>query len=83
MANTNRFSSPGIGMVSAAVGLPNAAASNTKCVPRLGRNFNAGSMSPPHTPAALITAPAFTSNDSPVRWSVSRTEVAVACDAAT
>ena len=54
-------------MVSAAVGLPNAAASNTRCVPRLGRNLIEESTSPAHTPLALITARADTSNDSPVQ----------------
>ena len=83
MANTKRLSSPGIGMVSAAVGLPKAPASKTRCVPRLGRSRNEPSISPAHTPAALMTAPAETSNDCPVRRSVNRTEVPVASDAAT
>ena len=68
-------------MVSAAMGLPNALASNTRCVPRLGRSLIEVSTSPAHTPVALMTARADTSNDSPVRWSVRRTEVPVAFDA--
>ncbi len=83
MAKTNRFSSPGIGMVSAATGLPNAAASNTRCVPRLGRSRSDGSSSPAQTPVALMTARAVTSNDSPVSVSVSRAEVPVSSAAAT
>ena len=70
-------------MVSAAVGLPNDFASNTRCVPRLGRSVIDVSTSPAHTPLALITARADTSNDSPVSWSVRRTDVPVACEAAT
>ena len=50
-------------------------------VPRLGRSFNVGSISPAHTPVALMTARADISNDSPVRWSVSRSDVPVASDA--
>ena len=69
-------------MVSAAVGFPNVLASNTRWVPRLGRSFSDESISPAHTPVALITARADMSNDSPVRWSVSVTEVPVARDAA-
>ena len=83
MAKTKRFSSPGIGTVSAATGLPRAAASNTRCVPRLGRSRNPGSISPAHTPVALITARAVTSNDSPPRISVSRADVAVTSEAPT
>ena len=70
-------------MVSAAVGLPRALASKTRWVPRLGRNRSESSISPAHTPAALMTAVADTSNDSPVRWSVNRAEVPVASVAAT
>ena len=69
-------------MVSAAVGFPNVLASKTRWVPRLGRSFSDGSISPAHTPVALMTARADMSNDSPVRWSVSVTEVPVAWDAA-
>ena len=56
MAKTKRLSSPGIGIVSAAAGLPKALASKTRWVPRLGRSFSDGSISPAHTPVALMTA---------------------------
>ncbi len=56
MAKTKRLSSPGIGMVSAAVGFPNVLASKTRWVPRLGRSFSDESISPAHTPVALMTA---------------------------
>ncbi len=72
-----------MGMVNAAAGLPNVSASNTRWVPRLGRSVIDVSTSPAHTPLALITARAFTSNDSPVSWSVRRTELPVASEAAT
>ncbi len=78
MANTKRLISPGIGMVSAAIGLPNVAASNTRCVPRLGRSLMDGSTSPAHTPVALITTRAANSSDSPVSSSVSSTELPAA-----
>ncbi len=83
MAKTNRLVSPGIGMVSAAVGFPKAAASNTRWVPRLGRNVIDESTSAAHTPVALITARAVTSRDSPVSVSVSRTDEPEAAEAAT
>ena len=70
-------------MVSAAVGLPNVAASNTRWVPRLGRNRIDESTSAAHTPVALITARAASSRVSPVSVSVSRTDEPVACEAAT
>ena len=70
-------------MVSAAVGLPNDAASNTRWVPRLGRSLIEVSTSAAHTPVALITARAARSMDSPVSSSVSRTDDPVASDAPT
>ena len=68
----NRLVSPGIGIVRAAVGLPNVAASNTRWVPRLGRSLIEVSTSAAQTPAALITVRAETCSDSPVSSSVSR-----------
>ena len=65
-------------MVSAAVGLPNEAESNTRWVPRLGRSLIDVSTSPAHTPVALITARAATSRVCPVSSSLSTTEFPVA-----
>ena len=79
----NRLVSPGIGIVSAAVGLPNVAASSTRWVPRLGRSRIDESTSAAHTPAALITTRAARSRVCPVNSSVSRTEFPVAADAPT
>ncbi|CKN23396.1 Uncharacterised protein [Mycobacterium tuberculosis] len=70
-------------MVSAAVGLANDFASKTRCVPRLGRSLRDGSISPAHTPAALMTARADSANDCRVRRSVNSTEVPVTFDAPT
>ncbi len=65
MANTNRLREPGTPTVSAEVGLPSAAASSTRCVPREGRTFTDGSTSPAHTPVALTTARADTVSAEP------------------
>ncbi|CNV53489.1 Uncharacterised protein [Mycobacterium tuberculosis] len=52
-------------------------------MPRLGRSLRDGSISPAHTPAALMTARADSANDCRVRRSVNSTEVPVTFDAPT